>query len=622
MSESHRPSHLVALASSATSGSSSGQSSIQSPCTTFDDDEIEVLREELFASNVPQPSNGTAHLPVDSQPHLVPAIEPKDVQWAFVDHRHKADTLQDVRRSLVTQFPVLAEPAASTSSKTKTKSPSLAPPPALLPKPKVISQAERTNRTASLAVRLEHMEERAVVKGLIALEKRSYTWLPIEDTNVQSNATHPASTQGLPSPWLAPIDSSHLLKDTSRRPTSKLYSLPQHRMVQNCKACSGSGATCCSRCQGIETQECFGCSGTKVNTKGKPCQVCRATGVYQCMPCTNSGQIECTACKGNGSRAVGLFVKVTMRFVSLDPIRVESLAHPGLHVSQSNFDATVRQAATAKILASVNKLQANRHQEDAFFPVMARCVLERSIARTYSVLRPLCSNPKEYVASHGDATPSGVTGEETAAHSESSSALALVPGFNPVFSFEGLHPRTPVERHLYRLSSIPNSAAKEVSQLGGTSTPYSGSRNGSTSGCQTPLDSMPATPSDPFTPFGAAALSPRTSVANLQALARQCETRQSFLSIPGTPFHASHNGPLQGSAANQRAVQEDNAAQLVEALRKVQLQSLERMPASFRSSRPSLLASRRGSKGSSSSRSNSSFNIFRRSRSMGQMAPQ
>lgn len=406
-------------------------------------------------------------------------------------------------------------PPEETKSKTKPRRP-LAPPPALLPKSKVVSSQEKEAREKSLVVRLERVEEREVVKALITCETRRFRWKHYGQAHKDETfASMDTTIDEIKSPWDVSLDTSVMTRTEKHK---KSFAIKDQFRTSTCLTCQGVGKILCSRCSGVESDECFWCDGTGVKKGNKQCDVCQGARKYQCAQCCNDGKITCNDCNGNGNARLQLHVIVKMRHIELPAIRIEALVKE----EYINTEAELRSRATKKVLQVAKGLQSNTHGILSV-PIKVRCLLEKSITRFYSVMRPLHSDWKGI--GYTDGTPDIATGFEIDASSNRS--------LNSLFSFEGVDPKTQVETYEFKVSSVPCSVPVDITSQSCKSTYTSPS----TSRQASPLQSPRINPS--MAHDKQKTVTPRTSVANLQTLFKQVERRQSF--TRGSPFPESES---------------------------------------------------------------------------------
>lgn len=114
-----------------------------------------------------------------------------------------------LRDQLVIQFPdLVSRPQPKQRIKPN------APPPALMPRPTLISEEEKNARKESLSICVERQEERSIIKALVVLESRKVSFRKV------GKAAEDALAEDLPvmpSPWLIYLDVSGLLLEGKRK---------------------------------------------------------------------------------------------------------------------------------------------------------------------------------------------------------------------------------------------------------------------------------------------------------------------------------------------------------------------------------------------------------------------
>lgn len=110
-----------------------------------------------------------------------------------------------------------------------------APPPALIPRPTLISEEEKNARKESLSICVERQEERSIIKALVVLESRKVSFRKV------GKAAEDALAEDLPvmpSPWLIYLDVSSLLMEGKRKVScenKKSWFL--ERKTAHCESC-------------------------------------------------------------------------------------------------------------------------------------------------------------------------------------------------------------------------------------------------------------------------------------------------------------------------------------------------------------------------------------------------
>ncbi|KAK0552265.1 hypothetical protein OC846_002962 [Tilletia horrida] len=421
-------------------------------------------------------------------------LQPEDVAFTCVDIPVPELSMRDIRTDLVKKYPFLVQPP---EPMLKPRKPG-APPPALEPKIKVAGPEEQAARERSLILNLEKEDVRSVIKAQIVLESRKGQFRKIGKT-VEGQEIQQLPV--MPSPWLLPIDVSHILAGGKRK-NKKTFQLPDYQMNAHCLSCHGSGNETCKGCSGIQADSCFWCDGTGKRRGGKTCAECKGNNVYQCKDCNNAGTVACHDCEGVGHTHVGYVVEVKLRAIELPPIPVSVLRDESTDVIPETVEA-VREAAVEKVCKAAYKLCEDQTTDSVpVVPVMARCFWERSVIRTVSVIRPFNVKWKK----------GKMTGEDPIdEYTRRAYGQQSIPA--------GYEDPTVAETRYFVVPSDP------------TATPYelvSKSRAGSRAG--TPSQSRRMTPA--HTPH---TLSPRPSNNNLAASlgAASSSAMQSALSSPG-----------------------------------------------------------------------------------------
>lgn len=327
---------------------------------------------------------------VGSETKLVSNLSASDIQFLVSNQEPSPPSLDEIRDRIVKQHAFLGqriEPA------NKARKPHEDPPAvdkAIRARFKPIGPEEYQARLSALRVQVDNVMEQSVVRGAVVLEKRQAVWKPLAAAPPSERVglvQHVGRAPALPSAWLLPIDSSSHISFTGKSKSKKTFRLPEFETMAGCNACEATGESMCPLCRGAEPDECFWCDGSGTRRR-KTCDNCDGRKIHACLKCDARGKLPCKECNGQAQVYVGAFVELTFRTVSLPPIAVKDLIHPG----------TGRPPATAEEVAQCSKLkmaqtiyELSRIQSakpTPSVPVLARCVWHKSTKRIVSVFRP------------------------------------------------------------------------------------------------------------------------------------------------------------------------------------------------------------------------------------------
>lgn len=327
-----------------------------------------------------------------SETKLVSNLSASDIQFLVSNQEPSPPLLEEVRDRIVKQHAFLGqrpEPA------NKARKPHEDPPAvdkAIRARFKPIGPEEYQARLSALRVQVDNVMEQSVVRGVVILEKRQAVWKPLSATAAPPPeriglVQHVDRAPALPSAWLLPIDSSSHLSFTGKSKSKKTFRLPEFEAMAGCNACQATGQSLCPLCRGAEPDECFWCEGSGIRRR-KTCDNCNGRKIHACLKCDASGTLPCMECKGQGQVYVGAFVELTFRTVSLPPIAVKDLIHPGTGRPPATAEEVTQcsKLKMAQTIYELSRIQSTKPSPSV--PVLARCVWHKSTKRIVSVFRP------------------------------------------------------------------------------------------------------------------------------------------------------------------------------------------------------------------------------------------
>lgn len=355
---------------------------------------IETLAERTAGKRREQPpappgGSSSSVMGDSSDAKLMSNLSASDVQFLVSNQEPLPPTEAELRDRIVKQHRFLGqrvEPGA------KARKPHENPPAvdkAVRARFKPIGPQEEQARLAALKVQVDNVMEQSVVRGVVVLEKREAVWKPLASDPPPERAGLVETVERappLPSAWLLPLDTSaHIAQGKAK--SKKTFRLPEFEAMAGCAACDAKGQTMCPLCRNAEPDECFWCEGTGMR-KRKTCDNCHGRKIHACLKCDAQGTIACKDCGGNGQVYVGAFVDVKFRTITLPPIAVKDLVHPGTGLPPTTAEevAQCSKLKMAQTIYELSRIQATKPSPSV--PVLARCVWHKSVKRIVSVWRP------------------------------------------------------------------------------------------------------------------------------------------------------------------------------------------------------------------------------------------